>query len=1680
MFDLNEVPDLPALEADGKAAPSPTSNGDVNNDIPQEAASSCKSLPLSHSSMKDDGPNPVVEEVDSVRENLTFKRPAASSLSLELTPTKRYNASVSITAQQQDGDREDAPNHSAMGDLGLRLPQEQLLDQQSIANETDHSNTVGKVAFHFLGVSSGDASTSRKHELLESGTPVNKQDNGMTGTILSLECDREPVAASEGSALGLSLGGIFSGTRTLNTIGSISKGKESIASGVGKVEVLSLASRKSSDLSPFWHGKLRPNDSFIYTPIVAYCLGIMTPHSRLKKLPSTLMPRRFLKFEELEKTVNKGVTEPLIQFKPSMEASNEEVKLFYAMVTALSRGSEILQSPTFSGSTSGLQGLPADGQSAALISWDGDSSDAKFCLISIPSIQALLKFSKPSSIAEALEGIDGLDPESLYGIICHNTSGASNKKLDPLPYVQNTGKIDSSRRPERVLEDSITSAERGKDTSTVNHTTSPSNRKHLTARPDGLSKSVSLQPIRSSIRDINYKLDLEEAGKSSKRRYEKQLSSTDRVHEASGKYHSRNGSGTRDFDEGDRGHRSHEQGQSKQREKLSDARHGSRQEWRSDRLKESQRRSKDDRDSSKQRAKENHRHAYRDEEKDKTALKSHGTGELRRDQDKLHFKERERSTKENVMEDFKLKSSTEKNNAGSKNKVSLSHRISPDHDSSRLSRKRDREDEKERAVSAKRPRELGDNDSKQLIKDSSSDLKPKPGVERIHDYSPQGENVFVNGSDSTKSAKNHQTLDIANGSFDGTVGMDMDAHMLDANLAMPSPGHGTVDGGSKMSNEPCGLSLSLLGAGEIITSRNPLRLFDERSGQAEDGGVPSEILVDPSLDKVNEEKDLSVEFTLDIPDKETRTWLLSKQNTFYLEEEYGVHATLTADPVNSDGDAKIDPQTGLVTVRIFAIPSESCDTAEDKWFLDQASATVKSIASRGVFIKCFWYEGPVQIHPGDGAPSVPVIVKKIKGEDGKNLERIQDLTGVMIGVVLRKCGTGTPHEMELLSRPRFIGLRLKCVRRKGLLEASKEAEALLESVADHFSKELATHIATHIVDLQASALHPCETISNQGSPLVPTMATKDLLPNLPVKDEGSPGPCKLDEASVLGADRRILLPKEEPDATLSTELEVASRSLYVSSLPDHVTPIKIHNIFEKVLREKLEPWGNFDHFSDLVIDVKYKPEKSSALVLLVSDALLNASLKLYAEDITVFQNMKIELGPSERQGSVTRVGVRSRDSVNREHVRSTTLGKREEENISRRQGAANNDDDSECSQDQWFAENIATRTDPFPSRPRPLFLSELMRNASAPVIKQLFEDIITTYIGPNLVSPGGRQLVLDVRYVPSRGCAFVDLATPELVEFMLDLHSRRPEVFMNMKMELGRKPVPYSVEEDGGGRLNLRLHGKSHFSSQTFGYRLSLASRKKTEKRTNGSFDLEDSDKGDDLLWLSARMKKQRSDPEKTIYVDRLPENATEGTIKKIFERVLGQKVAREELDALGDQLITEDEEIFESMRLKPHFHSRMEDLYRDELQEIDEIVHTPSLRERMASLDSDNARLRQPTDLHDSRTTRSAAHRAITASAFREVDRRRSVYVDKIPEDLSESTMTEMFEKVFRMKKHGYDGHMVSQVAYFRDKFDPSKLCAFVEVKTEGGTQDLVDYYNANQDAFRGMRVRPGFKYHS
>ena len=448
----------------------------------------------------------------------------------------------------------------------------------------------------------------------------------------------------------------------------------------------------------------------------------------------------------------------------------------------------------------------------------------------------------------------------------------------------------------------------------------------------------------------------------------------------------------------------------------------------------------------------------------------------------------------------------------------------------------------------------------------------------------------------------------------------------------------------------------------------------------------------------------------------------------------------------------------------------------------------------------------------------------------------------------------------------------------------------------YFSKELATYISTHIADLQESGLHHGESLSNHDPISTHSILNTKELPNSPLKSgeqivqESSDSP-KLDGSHEGDVGKTIHVFKEESNGNFPIETkERASKQLCVIHVPEHITPIKIQNIFESVLKEKLKATTDFDKTLEIVANVRYIPDKFCAYVEFANDELLDASMKLYTEDKNVFHGLRVEV---DQQSFSSRDGARDRSNNSVEYSREPLLSRSKSDNYGRRQDL-DDDSDSDYFHNLWYGDNLASKTDHFLDKPRPLFLSELMRNASAQTIKQLFEDIITTYIGPSLVSSSGKQLVLDVRYVPSRGCAFVDLATPELVEFMLDLHSRRPEVFLNMKMELGRRPVPYSVEDEADRRLIMRNqdanHGKSQYGSQPYVYRLTSAtgSRKNIEKRPSGSYNdyLEDSDNADDFLRQGTRVKKLRSDPEKTIYADRLPESATEGKIKKISELI--------------------------------------------------------------------------------------------------------------------------------------------------------------------------------------------------
>lgn len=1488
--------------------------------------------------------------------------------------------------------------------------------------------------------------------------------------------------SSEASAARLALGNVldtpsYNSNRPQNLL-SWPRTPGPYALTLGRAAYNAFTSKRITNTSPFWRGKLH-TEGPLFTRVVAYCLGDMKPDSRLKKLPQILSSRKHVKMEEFQEILRHGVAEPFTQIKPSLDASFEEVQRFDLTVEAMSGRSRLMQTPYILDVELGQQGFPAN---TALGSSADGSTDIKLYLMAPSSFHTVLKNCPPRKFISDLESMDAHEHGSLYGIFC---SCSSNISLGILSLSQ-TAKQDVEIRD--TVQNGSPASPSGsctyKEMAKDNARNSSVLHMGLSNADRSLSKTTALEPIEvlNGVDAVDSRADLDKGIKES-RTLECNFWPT----------HKRK----REEDvEEEHSKRSYHGDEVLEEDALGSIQ---RQEWYNGRLMDVDRwnHSRENRNLGKNRIKVQQEDFFLERQDDLHREKLW-------DQGISSYKERERSSKDGTSGEQNMRLETEKGLSGPKS-------TGPSYTDEMGMGKHNRETK----------REYG--------KESHMYLKylgePKPTAQQDSDQAGKGSQC--------SNPKSYLAWETESG---GLIQPSLDAQVgVRETAKFPTICGGNFEG--KMSFKDVLTETSMLaceteGVGSMKARSETLKMPAENFRDLADG-VPSKLdesLADFPLAKVEKERVCS-EFHLDGFDRETRTWLTSKQNALYLQEEYGVTATIKAEIPNSNFDSKAESEKGSLEVKISMPVSETCEAAEAKWFVDQAADVVKAIASRGVFVKCLWYDGPVQVQPGDGTPSVPAVVKKIKGDDGKNLERVQDVTGVMIGVVLRKGAGSTPRELK--SMPGFIGLRLKCIRRKGLLEASKQMEALLVYVADHFSKEVAANIAD---------LHCTELISNAESPSSHSVSTKDIsvstkdisvstkdIANSTVKlegqlDHGYLNSVKLVDQPTPQAHMEDSDAKEEPEAGFCTELrETSSRPLYVSNLPENVTPKKIKNIFESILKENIDSPVGLDKSKDVVLDVRYIPEKFCAFVELANDDILNASLKLYGEDKTVFRGLKVELGlaasPKTMRQSAKEHGTRVHNTDrNLDRARGSfvlSAGNKEEELGGRHYAGSSTESDAEFVHDPWSGENGASRSDPISDKPKPLFLTELMRSASALSIKHLFEDIITEYISPSLVSSSGRQLVLDVRHVPSRGCAFVDLATPELVDFMLGLHSRRPDVFFNMKMELGRRPVPYSIEGNADRRLNVYSCDAIQAKSQNYGtvsgaqhyrYRsLSSGSRRKSARRLDVTYyEYDFIDACDEFTRQTTCIRKQKSDPEKTLYADRLPENASEGVIRRIFERVLFQHMTQIQLDVLGDQIISEvryipvkycafivfateditrlalhlydqDEHIFEKMRLKPHFHSRMEDLYREGLQEQDDNVHFGFVRNMSLDLGIDDYQKSQQTEPYDAHS-RLSVHRAIAATAFKEVDRKRSVYVDKIPENISEVSMREIFEKAFQQKRHGC---MVSQVTFFRDKFDPNKLCAFVEVRNENATKELIDCYNANEDAFRGMRVRPALKYH-
>lgn len=751
-------------------------------------------------------------------------------------------------------------------------------------------------------------------------------------------------------------------------------------------------------------------------------------------------------------------------------------------------------------------------------------------------------------------------------------------------------------------------------------------------------------------------------------------------------------------------------------------------------------------------------------------------------------------------------------------------------------------------------------------------------------------------------------------------------------------------------------------------------------------------------------RQVSREVRVDVVDKNTLIWLESKQNVLLFNEEYGVEISRLETP-SSDTEAKAETQLDdnvsrpgapvsdverkpespdSPCFRISMETSGTCDYEDAQWFVKQASNFLRLIASEGVYAKCFWYEGPIP-RGSDGSPAVSSVVKKIKGHDGKNLERIQERTGVIIGVVLNNKAISVAQSGITDLPHRVIGVRLRCVRMRGVRDASKKIQQLLGLAGDYFLRE---------TSLDAKERETADSDSPRGgsSPLPPSSfgVKRNLVPrtggqcstsvSLPLytpfeKQEGKSreGYLYRDVApDAYAPPSRVLCREpphtevihEEPDDISHFEARNTSNLLYIYNLPGHIPVRILKSIFQKVLAEKLD----LPYTREVVIHAIVASDESYAIIQLASEGFVAAALRLYSEDKTVFDGLKVGLPrvmiskatparPSYYSGAVE---VKNIEPI------SYPLDDRYLQKDSFPYGSRRNPEPRFSEHDyRHNRKSIPWWDQVTDEEPNTLFLTELTIHTSAQSIRNLFEDILTHYIGPPLVSSSGRKLVLDVRYVHSKQCAFVDMATPELVDFMLDLHSQRPELFDFMKMEIGNKYINENKEEQlarpdwvqhdirPGGYPPVKPRGIPHVEP--------LGGHGFIGRNVRGmrSFDFTQ-ETSDNYYSTFDFRKRPKSDPEKTVFAYSFPPNATGKIIYQIFERVLFQNrqglmhdeivtevrmpsnsyafivFATVELTRLALQLYAQDRDIYDKIQLRPHIDSKMEERFWDCFQEHD------------------------------------------------------------------------------------------------------------------------------------------------
>ena len=517
---------------------------------------------------------------------------------------------------------------------------------------------------------------------------------------------------------------------------------------------------------------------------------------------------------------------------------------------------------------------------AALISWRDDTSynlEAKLYLISAEFLHIMLKNYRSDMLRSIVEELEVLDTESLYGIFCCSSSNSKiNNKIDTSrTFDQNVGanvSISTNGKSETSLSHKF---EKGKGISA--HRTSPSRNTNHSSRVDSLTKSASMGPHHASSRETNHRnTNFDDGDRGSRKRYQKQLSSTDMVHEGGGKYHhSRYDNGTSNSYEEDINYHS------KHRDRCNwNGRRSERHEWRSgDRLKDTTRTGKEDKYLSKTRVKEHHRHSLPEGERGQKPKTNEGD----RNQEKGWQKEKERHFKDTLSEE--MKTISDRNLVSSRSNSSFFQRTSPDCESGKSNKKRDREDEKEKVAHMKRFRE---SESEQV---KTRENGPQLNVEEMNVDRPSKRESELIGKIVTTDISMipqclHEVNPLSNDLRSGDMLKLKDTEYHGIEIVKPSLDDILLQEKGDTNNQAslyCEADRVDCCITEVDVNFNVEKIPEERSDMVEDT-VPSkwgEILHESSFVKVEEE------FLVDVFDKETRTWLLSKQNALYLHEDYG-------------------------------------------------------------------------------------------------------------------------------------------------------------------------------------------------------------------------------------------------------------------------------------------------------------------------------------------------------------------------------------------------------------------------------------------------------------------------------------------------------------------------------------------------------------------------------------------------------------------------------------------------------------------------------------------------------------------------------------------------------------------------------------------------------------------------